>query len=118
MPVVLAPVGMAGLFHGNGEILAARAAEAFNIPFCLSTMSICSIEDVRQAVQQPFWFQLYVMRDRGFTKSLIERAIAAHCPVLMVMGDFPVPGQRHRDIKNGLCVPPRVTLKNVLECNQ
>ncbi|MGO4726447.1 MULTISPECIES: alpha-hydroxy acid oxidase [unclassified Inquilinus] len=115
MPLAIAPTGLTGLFHGNGEIHGARAAEAFGIPFCLSTMSICSIEDVRGAVAKPFWFQLYVMRDRGFSKSLIERAIAAQCSALVLTLDLQIQGQRHRDLKNGLAVPPRLTLGNALD---
>jgi L-lactate dehydrogenase (cytochrome) len=115
LPLAIAPTGLTGLFHPNGEIHGARAAQAAGIPFCLSTMSICSIEDVRAAVETPFWFQLYVMRDRGFTRSLIERARAAECPALMVTLDLQVHGQRHRDIRNGLSIPPRLTLKNALD---
>src|SRR5580698_6334387 len=112
LPLAIAPTGLTGLFHQDGEIHGARAAQAAGIPFCLSTMSICSIEDVRGAVEQPFWFQLYVMRDRGFTRSLIDRAAAAGCSALVVTLDLQVQGQRHRDIKNGLSIPPRLTLKN------
>ncbi len=101
--------------HGDGEIHAARAAEAFGIPFCLSTVSICSIEDVREATRTPFWFQLYVMKDRGYTAELIDRAEAAGCPVLMMTVDIPVSGLRRRDAKNGLAVPPRLTLRNALD---
>ena len=115
MPVGLAPTGLAGILHADGEILAARAAQAFGVPFTLSTVSICSIEAVRAAVQQPFWFQLYVMRDRGFAASLIERARAAQCPALMLTADLQIQGQRHRDIKNGLTVPPRLTVANCLD---
>lgn len=115
MPVAIAPTGLTGLFHGNGEILGAKAAQAFGIPFCLSTMSICSIEDVAGAVDKPFWFQLYVMRDRGFSKSLIERAIAAKCSALVLTLDLQIQGQRHQDLKNGLAVPPRLTLANALD---
>ena len=115
MPLAIAPTGLTGLFHGDGEILGARAAQAFGIPFCLSTMSICSIEDVRGAVKKPFWFQLYVMRDRGFSQSLIERAKAAQCSALMLTLDLQIQGQRHRDLKNGLAVPPRLTLGNALD---
>jgi L-lactate dehydrogenase (cytochrome) len=115
MPVGLAPTGLTGIMHGDGEILAARAAERAGVPFCLSTMSICSIEDVRGAVTQPFWFQLYVMRDRAFSQSLIERAIAANCSALVLTLDLQIQGQRHRDIKNGLAVPPRLTLANALD---
>jgi len=110
MPVALAPTGLTGLNWADGEMLAARAAERFGVPFCLSTMSICSIEDVAAAVTRPFWFQLYVMRDRGFAASLIERAKAAGCSALVLTLDLQVQGQRHQDIKNGLAVPPRLTL--------
>jgi L-lactate dehydrogenase (cytochrome) len=110
MPVALAPVGLTGLNWADGEILAARAAQRFGVPFTLSTMSICSIEDVAGAVEKPFWFQLYVMRDRGFAASLIERARAAKCSALVLTLDLQVQGQRHRDLKNGLAVPPRLTL--------
>lgn len=109
MPVALAPTGLTGLNWADGEILAARAAERFGVPFTLSTMSICSIEDVAGAVAKPFWFQLYVMRDRGFAASLIERAKAAKCSALVLTLDLQVQGQRHRDIKNGLAVPPTLT---------
>jgi L-lactate dehydrogenase (cytochrome) len=115
MPVALAPTGLTGFFHRDGEILAARAAQAAGVPFCLSTMSICSLEDVRAAVDRPFWFQLYVMRDRGFTEALIARARDARCPALMVTLDLPLQGLRRRDPKNGLSVPPRLTLANVGE---
>jgi L-lactate dehydrogenase (cytochrome) len=110
MPVALAPVGLTGLNWADGEILAARAAQRFGVPFTLSTMSICSIEDVAGGVEKPFWFQLYVMRDRGFAASLIERARAARCSALVLTLDLQVQGQRHRDLKNGLTVPPRLTL--------
>jgi L-lactate dehydrogenase (cytochrome) len=115
LPLAIAPTGLTGLQWGGGEILGARAALAAGIPFCLSTMSICSIEQVRSAVGSPFWFQLYVMRDRGFTRALIERAKAAGCPALMLTLDLQVQGQRHREIKNGLTVPPRLTLRNFLD---
>jgi L-lactate dehydrogenase (cytochrome) len=115
MPVALAPVGLAGLNWADGEILAARAAERFGVPFTLSTMSICSIEDVAGEVDKPFWFQLYVMRDRGFAASLIERAKAARCSALVLTLDLQVQGQRHRDLKNGLTVPPRLTLGTLLD---
>src|SRR3984893_6046521 len=104
-----------GLQHGNGEILACRAAHAAGIPFTVSTASICSIEDVAAAVGQPFWFQLYVMKDRGFVRSLIERAAAAKCSALVLTVDLQVLGQRHRDIKNGLTVPPEVRLGNLID---
>ena len=115
MPVALAPVGLTGLNWADGEILAARAAQRFGVPFTLSTMSICSIEDVAEAVAEPFWFQLYVMRDRGFAASLIERAKAARCSALMLTLDLQIQGQRHRDLKNGLAVPPRLTLGTFLD---
>jgi L-lactate dehydrogenase (cytochrome) len=115
MPVALAPTGLTGLNWRDGEILAARAAERFGVPFCLSTMSICSIEDVASVVTRPFWFQLYVMRDRGFAASLIERAKAAGCSALVLTLDLQVQGQRHQDIKNGLTVPPRLTLGSFLD---
>ena len=109
MPVGIAPVGLTGLNWADGEMLGARAAEKFGIPFTLSTMSICSIEDVAGAVAKPFWFQLYVFRDRGFAASLIERAKAAKCSALVLTLDLQIQGQRHRDLKNGLTVPPRLT---------
>ena len=115
MPLAIAPTGLTGLQWGGGEILGARAAQAAGIPFCLSTMSICSIEQVRAAVDKPFWFQLYVMRDRGFTRSLIERAKAANCSALMLTLDLQIQGQRHREIKNGLTVPPKLTLANFFD---
>lgn len=115
MPVAIAPTGLTGLFHGNGEIHGARAAQAFGVPFTLSTMSICSIEDVAGAVEKPFWFQLYVMRDRGFSQSLVDRAIAAKCSALVLTLDLQIQGQRHRDLKNGLAVPPRLTFANALD---
>lgn len=114
IPLALAPIGLCGMQRGNGEILAARAAEKAGIPFCLSTMSVCSIEDVASEVEQPFWFQLYVMRDRKFIKRLVERAAAAKCSALVLTVDLQVIGQRHRDIKNGLSVPPRMTIPNIL----
>ncbi|MCC6210385.1 MAG: alpha-hydroxy-acid oxidizing protein [Burkholderiales bacterium] len=115
MPVGIAPVGLTGLNWANGEMLGARAAEKFGIPFTLSTMSICSIEDVASAVTRPFWFQLYVFRDRGFAASLIDRAKAAKCSALMLTLDLQIQGQRHRDLKNGLTVPPRLTLANFVD---
>ena len=115
LPLVLAPIGLSGMQHGDGEILACRAAHAAGIPYTLSTMSIDSIEDVAAAVPQPFWFQLYVMRDRGFVRNLIERAIAAKCSMLMPTLDLNVLGQRHCDVKNGMTVPPELTLANVLD---
>jgi len=115
MPVALAPVGLTGLNWADGEMLAARAAERFGVPFTLSTMSICSIEDVASVVKKPFWFQLYVMRDRGFSASLVERAKAAGCSALMLTLDLQIQGQRHRDLKNGLAVPPKLTLGTALD---
>ena len=114
LPFGLAPVAMIGLEHGNGEILACRAAQAAGIPFTLSTMSICSIEDVAAAVDKPFWFQLYVMRDRGFVRSLIERAAAARCSALVLTVDLQVLGQRHCDVRNGLAVPPSLKFGNLV----
>ena len=114
-PIALAPIGLCGMQHGDGEILSARAAQAAGIPFTLSTMSICSIEDVAEAVSKPFWFQLYVMRDRGFIKELIQRAAKAKCSALVLTVDLQVLGQRHRDIRNGMTVPPRITVANILD---
>lgn len=114
MPVAIAPTGLTGMQHADGEILAARAAEKFGIPFTLSTMSICSIEDVAENTNTPFWFQLYVMRDRAFMHDLIRRAKAAECSALVVTADLQVLGQRNKDIKNGLSTPPKPTLKNWL----
>jgi L-lactate dehydrogenase (cytochrome) len=115
LPLALAPIGLCGMQHGDGEILACRAAQAAGIPFTLSTMSICSIEDVAEAVAQPFWFQLYVMKDRGFIKSLIERAAAAKCSALVLTVDLQVLGQRHCDIRNGMTVPPELRLGNLID---
>jgi L-lactate dehydrogenase (cytochrome) len=115
LPLALAPIGLSGMQHGDGEILACRAAQAAGIPYTLSTMSIDSIEDVAAAVAKPFWFQLYVIRDRGFVRELIERAIAAKCSVLMPTLDLNVLGQRHCDIKNGMTVPPELTLSNLID---
>jgi L-lactate dehydrogenase (cytochrome) len=115
IPVGIGPTGLTGLFHANGEMLGARAAQAFGVPFCLSTMSICSIEDVAGFVSKPFWFQLYLMRDRGFNAELIERAQSAGCSALMLTVDMPVQGLRRRDPKNGLSIPPRLTLRNAFE---
>ncbi|WP_342713186.1 alpha-hydroxy acid oxidase [Bradyrhizobium sp. B124] len=115
MPLILAPVGLLGMQHGDGEIYACRAAQAAGIPFTQSTMSICSIEDIAAAVDKPFWFQLYVMKDRGFIKSLIERAIAAKCSALVLTVDLQVIGQRHQDIKNGMTVPPEWSLSKLLD---
>jgi L-lactate dehydrogenase (cytochrome) len=114
LPFGLGPVAMTGLEHGNGEILACRAAHAAGIPFTMSTLSICSIEDVAAAVDKPFWFQLYVMKDRGFVRSLVERAAAAKCSALVLTVDLQVLGQRHVDIKNGLSVPPALKIKNLI----
>jgi L-lactate dehydrogenase (cytochrome) len=115
MPLAIGPTGLAGLFHADGEILGARAAAACGIPFCLSTMSICSIEDVRAATPQPFWFQQYLMRDRGFNQELIDRAAAAQCSALMLTLDLQVIGERRRDPRNGLTIPPKLTLRNALD---
>ena len=107
MPVALAPVGLTGMQHADGEILAAQAAEEFGVPFTLSTMSVCSIEDVAENTKKPYWFQLYVMRDRGFSESLMQRASAANCSALVLTLDLQVLGQRHKDLKNGLSTPPK-----------
>ena len=115
MPLILAPVGLLGMQHGDGEIHACRAAQAAGIPFTQSTMSICSIEDIAASVNKPFWFQLYVMKDRGFIKALIERAIAAKCSALVLTVDLQVIGQRHQDIKNGMSVPPEWSLSKLLD---
>jgi L-lactate dehydrogenase (cytochrome) len=115
LPLILAPVGLLGMQHGDGEIHACRAAQAAGIPFTQSTMSICSIEDIAAAVDKPFWFQLYVMKDRGFIKSLIERAIAAKCSALVLTVDLQVIGQRHADIKNGMTVPPEWSLSKLFD---
>src|SRR3982751_6220821 len=115
LPLSLAPVGLLGMQYGDGEIAACRAAQAAGIPFTLSTMSICSIEDVAANVDKPFWFQLYVMKDRGFIKSLIERAIAAKCSALVLTVDLQVIGQRHQDIKNGMSVPPEWSLSKLFD---
>ncbi|MEZ2219963.1 L-lactate dehydrogenase [Rhizobium sp. RCC_161_2] len=113
MPVALAPTGMTGMQHADGEMLAARAAEEFGIPFTLSTMSICSIEDVASATTKPFWFQLYVMQDRDFVMSLIDRAKAAKCSALVLTADLQILGQRHNDVRNGLSAPPKFSPKHV-----
>lgn len=115
MPVAIAPTGLTGMQHADGEILAARAAEKFGVPFTLSTMSICSMEDIAAHTTAPFWFQLYVMRDRSFVEGLIDRAKAAGCSALMLTLDLQVLGQRHKDLKNGLSAPPRPTLMNLLD---
>jgi L-lactate dehydrogenase (cytochrome) len=114
MPVAIAPTGLTGMQHADGEILAARAAEKFGVPFTLSTMSICSIEDIAAHTAQPFWFQLYVMRDRDFIERLIDRAKAARCSALMLTLDLQILGQRHKDLKNGLSAPPKPTLANLI----
>ena len=114
MPVALAPTGLTGMQYADGEILAAKAAADFGVPFTLSTMSICSIEDVVENTDKPFWFQLYVMRDRDFIRRLIERAKAANCSALMLTLDLQLMGQRHKDIKNGLSAPPKMTIGNIL----
>lgn len=114
MPVALAPTGLTGMQHADGEILAAQAAEKFGVPFCLSTMSICSIEDVAERTTKPFWFQLYVMKDRGFIERLIERAKAANCSALVLTLDLQILGQRHKDLKNGLTAPPKLTIANIM----
>ena len=118
MPVALAPTGLTGMQHADGEILAARAAAEFGVPFTLSTMSICSIEDVAENSPAPFWFQLYVMRDRDFIRRLIERARAANCSALMVTLDLQLLGQRHKDVRNGLSAPPKPSLRNILNMMQ
>jgi len=115
MPVALAPTGLTGMQHADGEILAARAAERFGIPFTLSTMSICSIEDIAAHTTAPFWFQLYVMRDRGFIERLIDRAKAARCSALMLTLDLQILGQRHKDLKNGLSAPPKMSVANLID---
>jgi len=109
MPVALAPVGMTGMQHADGEILAAKAAEKFGVPFTLSTMSICSIEDVAEATSKPFWFQLYTMKDEDYVRRLVERARAARCSALVITLDLQILGQRHKDLKNGLSAPPKLT---------
>ena len=115
LPFALAPIGLGGMMHGDGEILACRAAQAAGIPYTLSTMSINSIEQVAAAVEKPFWFQLYVMRDRGFIRELIQRAAAAKCSALMLTADLQVLGQRHCDVRNGLTVPPEIKIRNVID---
>ncbi|NDG38291.1 MAG: alpha-hydroxy-acid oxidizing protein [Betaproteobacteria bacterium] len=115
MPVAIAPTGLTGMQHADGEILAAKAAEKFGIPFTLSTMSICSIEDIATHTKVPFWFQLYVMRDRDFIERLIDRAKAAKCAALVLTLDLQILGQRHKDLKNGLSAPPKLTLTNILD---
>src|ERR1700752_3519842 len=114
MPVALAPTGLTGMQHADGEMLAAQAVEEFGVPFTLSTMSICSIEDVASVTTRPFWFQLYVMRDRDFVLRLIDGAKAAKCSALVLTVDLQILGQRHKDVRNGLSAPPKLTLRNIL----
>ena len=114
MPVALSPTGLTGMQHADGEILAAQAAEQFGVPFTLSTMSICSIEDVAANTTKPFWFQLYVMKDREFINRLIDRAKAAKCSALVLTLDLQVLGQRHKDLRNGLSAPPKLTIPNII----
>jgi len=114
-PFALAPIGLCGMQHGDGEILAAQAAEEAGIPFTLSTMSICSIEQVAEGTSRPFWFQLYVIRDRGFSRDILSRASAAKCNALVLTVDLQVLGQRHRDIRNGMTVPPEMRLGNIID---
>ena len=118
MPCAIAPVGLLGMQHADGEIIAAKVAEDFGIPFTLSTMSICSIEDVARHAREPFWFQLYVMKDHSFSRKLIDRAKKAGCSALMLTVDLQILGQRHKDIKNGLSTPPKLTVKNMLSLMQ
>ena len=113
MPVALAPVGLTGMQHADGEILAAKAAENFGVPFCLSTMSICSIEDVAENTEKPFWFQVYTLKDDDFMRRLIERAKAAKCSALVITVDLQMMGQRHKDLKNGLSAPPKLTPRSI-----
>ena len=113
MPAALAPIGLTGMQYADGEIHCARAAAKFGVPYCLSTMSICSIEEVANAVSEPFWFQLYVMKDRDYVKRLIERAKAAKCSALVLTADLQILGQRHKDIKNGLSTPPKITIDRI-----
>ena len=114
MPVALAPVGSTGMQHADGEILAARAAQDFGVPFTLSTMSVCSLEEVASKVKKPFWFQLYVMRDRDYVRRLVQRAKDAKCSALVLTLDLQILGQRHKDIRNGLSTPPRLTAANII----
>ena len=114
MPVAIAPTGLTGMQHADGEILAARAAQKFGVPFTLSTMSICSIEDVAKHAGEGFWFQLYVMKDRAFIERLIDRAKAANCSALVLTLDLQILGQRHKDLKNGLSAPPKLTIANMI----
>jgi L-lactate dehydrogenase (cytochrome) len=114
MPVALAPVGSTGMQHANGEIHAARAAEKFNLPYTLSTMSVCSLEEVAKNTTKPFWFQLYVMRDRDYVRRLVQRAKDAKCSALVLTLDLQILGQRHKDIRNGLSTPPKLTIPNII----
>jgi L-lactate dehydrogenase (cytochrome) len=114
MPVALAPTGLTGMQHADGEILAAKAAEKFGVPFTLSTMSICSIEDIAANTSKPFWFQVYFMKDRDFMSRLVERAKAANCSALVLTLDLQILGQRHKDLRNGLTAPPKLTLRNIM----
>src|SRR3954454_20393417 len=114
MPVAIAPTGLTGMQHADGEILAARSAEKFGIPFTLSMMSICSIEDIAAHTTKPFWFQVYFLRDREFMERLIDRAKAANCSALVLTLDLQILGQRHKDIRNGLSAPPKLTLPNII----
>ena len=114
MPVAIAPTGLTGMQHADGEILAAKAAEKFGVPFTLSTMSICSIEDIAANTTAPFWFQVYFMKDRDFMSRLVDRARAANCSALVVTLDLQIIGQRHKDLRNGLTAPPKLTLKNIM----
>ena len=118
MPIALAPTGLTGMFRADGEMLAAQAAEKMGVPFTLSTMSICSIEDVASVTSKPFWFQLYMMKDRGFMESLIERAKEAKCSALVLTLDLQILGQRHKDIKNQLSAPPGLKPNHVLQMMQ
>ena len=115
MPVALAPVGLTGMQSADGEIKAARAAKKFGVPFTLSTMSICSIEDVAEATNHPFWFQVYTLKDDDFMRRLMERAKAANCSALVITVDLQMLGQRHKDLKNGLSAPPKLTIKSIAD---
>jgi len=115
MPVALAPVGLTGMQSADGEIKAARAAQKFGVPFTLSTMSICSIEDVAEATNHPFWFQVYTLKDDDFMRRLMERAKAANCSALVITVDLQMLGQRHKDLKNGLSAPPKLTIKSIAD---
>ena len=117
MPLAIAPTGLAGMLHADGEILAARAAARAGIRYTLSTVSICSLEDIADAVGAPFWFQLYVMRDRDFVRNLIDRAKAANCSALVLTADLQILGQRHKDLRNGLAAPPKPSLSSLLQAS-